>query len=114
MQWHEKGEGGLIVLNVSGEIDLQHSPELRKVLQEKINAQCPALVIDFTDVSYIDSSGLATLVEYRRDSRKYEGAFALANLNSRVRTIFELVRLHEIIPIHATLADAKAALQTQP
>ena len=113
MQWTEKEEGGIIILNLAGEIDLQHSPELRKVLQGKIHAKCPALLVDFQGVNYIDSSGLATLVEYRRDSRKYDGGFALANLNARVRTIFELVRLNEIISLHGTVDEAKASLQSK-
>lgn len=113
MQWDESREGEIAVMRLSGEIDLQHAPALRKVLQEKIKAACPFLVIDFSGVEYIDSSGLATLVEYRRDSIKFKGALALATLNDRVRTIFELVRLNEIIPIYPTLADAKAALQSK-
>jgi anti-sigma B factor antagonist len=111
MQWTEKEENGITILNLTGEIDLQHSPELRKVLQEKIKKSCRALVLDFGGVEYIDSSGLATLVEYRRDSRKYNGEIALINLSTRVRTIFDLVRLNEIISIYPTLAEATAALQ---
>lgn len=114
MQCTEKQGNGAIILNLAGEIDLQHSPELRKILQEKIKAKCAALVIDFSGVEYIDSSGLATLVEYRRDSQKFAGQFSLANLTTRVRTIFELVRLNEIIPIHATLDDALAAVKPKP
>ena len=113
MQWTESQENEFTVLSLTGEVDLQHSPALRKVLQEKIKVHCPALIIDFSGVEYIDSSGLATLVEYRRDSRAYKGEFALANLSTRVRTIFELVRLNEIIQIHAALADAKASLQSK-
>jgi len=113
MECTETAQDGLVILNLKGEIDLQYSPALRKILQEKIKAKCPALVIDFSGVEYIDSSGLATLVEYRRDSRKYEGAVALANLNNRVRTIFELVRLNEIIPIYPTLEEAKAGVKTK-
>jgi anti-sigma B factor antagonist len=111
MQCTEKLEDSATILNLAGEVDLQHSPELRKILQEKVKAKCAALVIDFSGVEYIDSSGLATLVEYRRDSQKYGGQFCLASLSTRVRTIFELVRLNEIIPIHATLGDALASLK---
>ena len=103
-----------MVLNLTGEIDLQHSPELRKILQGKLKAKCMGLIIDFSGVEYIDSSGLATLVEYRRDSQKYNGQFSLASLSTRVRTIFELVRLNEIIPIHPTLGEALAAFKPKP
>ncbi len=114
MQHTEREESGAIILDLAGEVDLQHSPELRKILQEKIKAKCMALIIDFRAVEYIDSSGLATLVEYRRDSQKYDGKFCLAGLSTRVRTIFELVRLNEIITIQATLEDALAAVKPKP
>ena len=114
MHCTEKAEDSAIILNLAGEIDLAHSPELRKILQEKIKAKCAALIVDFSGVEYIDSSGLATLVEYRRDSQKYNGKFCLASLSTRVRTIFELVRLNEIIPLHATLDDALAAVKSNP
>jgi anti-sigma B factor antagonist len=114
MQWTENAENGFAVLNLTGEVDLQHSPALRKLLQEKIKARCRALILDFSGVSYIDSSGLATLVEYRRDSRAYDGVFALVQLSTRVRTIFELVRLNEIISIYPTLAEAMNATPAKP
>ena len=114
MQCTEKHESDATILNLTGEVDLAHSPELRKILQEKVKAKCMALIIDFSAVDYIDSSGLATLVEYRRDSQKYGGQFSLASLSTRVRTIFELVRLNEIIPIHDSLADALAAVKSKP
>lgn len=111
MHWTESVDNGIAVLHIAGEIDLQHSPELRLLLQEKNKHRCAALIIDFSGVEYIDSSGLATLVEYRRDSRKHDGRMALASMSTRVRTIFELVRLNEIIPIHDTVEDAKAVIR---
>ncbi len=112
MRTSESQHGHVAILSVSGEIDLQYSPELRKILQSKAKARCAALVIDFSDVRYIDSSGLATLVEYCRDARSFAGALALACLQERVRTIFDLVRLNELMSIYATLDEAKAALQS--
>jgi anti-sigma B factor antagonist len=114
MQCTESQDNEATILNLTGEVDLQHSPDLRKILQEKVKAKCPALIIDFSGVEYIDSSGLATLVEYRRESRTFGGGFALYNLSTRVRTIFELVRLNEIIPFFPTLAEAKAGLKSKP
>jgi anti-sigma B factor antagonist len=61
------------ILHLKGDIDLHHSPALRSVLQERIKEKCPALVVNFREVSYIDSSGLATLVEYYQGCRTYSG-----------------------------------------
>jgi anti-sigma B factor antagonist len=111
MQWSEANEEGCTILSLKGEIDLQYSPMLRRVLKEKIDARCPALVVDFSGVEYIDSSGLATLVEYCRDVRGFSGAFALAGMTARIQTIFELVRLNELLAIYPTVSEARAALQ---
>jgi len=110
MEWKELQEGDITVIAVTGDIDLNHSPKLRNVLQKLVEKKCPALLIDFTAVHYIDSSGLATLVEYFQGSRGFSGKIALAQLNDRVKSVFELVRLSEIFAIYPTLEDAKKAL----
>ena len=111
MQWRERTTDGVVILELSGEIDLQHSPEIRRVLQARAAQRTPALLLDFTLVTYIDSSGLATLIEYFQNSRPYTGKIVVAGLNRRVRNIFELVRLHEVFPIYPTVSEAQQALQ---
>ncbi|MEP6662366.1 MAG: STAS domain-containing protein [Verrucomicrobiota bacterium] len=111
MNWLESSEDGMHLIALHGDIDLQHSPSLRKLLQAKAAAQIPVLVLDFTGVKYIDSSGLATLVEYYQKSRSYSGKIALAGLSNRVRSVFDLVRLSEIFSIYPTVAEAKEGLK---
>lgn len=114
MQVRELEEDGLAIIALEGEIDLACSPELRAVLHAHAKAKRPALLLDFAGVDYVDSSGLATLVEYVRLVQGFGGRLALAEVTERVRTIFDLVRLSEIFPIYATLAEAKAALAGPP
>lgn len=108
MESTESMRGEVAVIALRGEIDLAVSPQLRELLQAKAEARCPALVLDLSGVEYIDSSGLATLVEYCRHARDFGGAFGLAALQPRVRTILEIVRLHEFLPLHA---DVEAAVR---
>lgn len=114
MHTREFSEDGLHVLALEGEIDLARSPELREVLHAQAKARRPVLVLDFKEVSYVDSSGLATLIEYVRKAQDFGGKFALVQVSTRVQTIFDLVRLSEFLSIHPTLADAKAALSAPP
>jgi anti-sigma B factor antagonist len=109
MESTESVHGGVAVIALRGEIDLAVSPRLRELLQERVEARCPALVLDMAGVEYIDSSGLATLVEYCRSAREFGGSFGLAGLRPRVRTILEIVRLHEFLPLHADVAEAVRA-----
>jgi anti-sigma B factor antagonist len=114
MQFHEVREERCVILQLAGEIDLQHSPRMRELLQSKVAERTPVLILDFREVAYIDSSGLATLVEYYQKSRSYCGQLALVGLSQRVRSIFDLVRLHEVFSIYADTAEAKAAAGLHP
>ncbi len=96
---------GAHILQIEGEIDLHASPALRAELHSCAEAKTPTLLVDFTKVGYIDSSGLATLIEYVRDSKSFAGKFALFGLQPKVKMVFELVRLNELF----TIADSKEA-----
>ena len=114
MQTREQQDNGLVVLVLEGEIDLACSPELRELLHAYAKKKTPALVLDFTGVKYVDSSGLATLVEYVRLAQPFGGKFGLVGVSDRVRTIFDLVRLTEFLPIYPSPAEARAALVASP
>ena len=112
MQASSHVEDGLHIVRLSGEIDLHQSPVLRSLLAEHVEAERPALLLDFSQVEYIDSSGLATLVEYVQKSSAHGGRLALGGVSERVKTVFDLVRLGEVFPVHVSLDDAKAALSS--
>jgi anti-sigma B factor antagonist len=110
MQARETEDDGMHVVELEGEIDLARSPELRRVLEGHAKAQRPALALDFTGVSFIDSSGLATIVEYCKKAHDFGGKFAIFGLSDRVRTVFEIVRLNELFGVHDTREQARAAM----
>lgn len=110
MQGTQRHEDGVHTLGLAGEIDLDNSNELRALLAARAEAQEPRLLLDFSEVTYIDSSGLATLVEYVQKALKFGGRLALGGVSERLRTVFDLARLGEIFAIHESLADARAAL----
>jgi anti-anti-sigma factor len=68
MQIEKSNNNGVTTLTVSGEVDLHASPKLREELQACVSEKTPVLLVDFTGVDYIDSSGLATFIEYLRDA----------------------------------------------
>lgn len=112
MEISEKTEKGVLVLAVKGEIDLHVSPSLRTVLKSKVQAKTPSLLLNLGEVSYIDSSGLATLIEYYQGARTFQGKFGLCSLNLSVRSSIELVRLTEVFSIFPNESEALKALAT--
>jgi anti-anti-sigma regulatory factor len=79
-------------------------------LQMKAARRCPALILDLSGVSYIDSTGLALIIEYLRDAEAFGGYFVLAGLTDPVRHIFDIVQLNKAVPIFRDLDEAKAKL----
>jgi anti-sigma B factor antagonist len=103
-------EDKLVLLKISGEVDLHASPRLREELRKIAARGAPPLLLDFREVEYIDSSGLATLIEYLRGGQGTPRKLAICGLQSQVRMVFELVRLHELFPLLPTLEEGRAFL----
>ena len=76
------------------------------------SAKTPSLLLDFTGVNYIDSSGLATLIEYFQAVQGFKGRLVLACLSPRVKNVFEIVRLEQIFSIHPDVPSALSALKS--
>ena len=112
MQITERTEGDIPVISITGDIDLATSPKLREFLKPKSSKKTPLLLLDFGGVNYIDSSGLATLIEYFQAVQSFRGRLALASLSPRVKNVFEIVRLEQIFSLHPDVASALAALKS--
>lgn len=98
-----------IVLAPSGEIDLARSPAMRAQVAEAMKRSPKRLVIDLAGVPYMDSSGVATLVEALQSTRKIGAKLLLCGLTPRVRSILEISRLDTVFSIVADRAAAAAA-----
>ncbi|MGI9089430.1 MAG: STAS domain-containing protein [Chthoniobacterales bacterium] len=97
------------VLPLKGEIDLHVSPRVAASLQTMMAAKPQQLVVDLSEVNYIDSSGLAVLIEGMQNVAAYGGKFALAGLQETVLPIFEIARLDQVFRIFPTTDAALAA-----
>jgi anti-sigma B factor antagonist len=94
------------VFPLEGEIDLHVSPAISASLQTMVKKKPKTLVVDLSRVSYIDSSGIAALIEAMQNVQEYGGKFALAGLQETVRPIFEIARLDQVFQIYPTLNAA--------
>ncbi len=105
MEHSIREEGGVLIASFSGEVDLEHSPTARQVLLDCVG-QGKRVLVDLSGVDYIDSSGVASLVEAFQLARKSGQEFALVAVNDAPRRVLELARLDKVFTIHETLADA--------
>jgi anti-sigma B factor antagonist len=97
---------GKKVIALSGDIDMYSSPDLRKELMALIKKKAGSLLIDFTSVSYIDSSGIATFVEGLKYMKSYGGRLRLFCLPDRIVEIFRFSKLDRVFEIYGSIDDA--------
>src|SRR5246127_5104888 len=95
------------VLPLKGEIDLHVSPVVTASLNAMIEKKPERVVIDLSDVSYIDSAGLASLIQAMQKVEGYGGKFMLSGLQETVRSIFEISRLDQVFQIFPDVHAAR-------
>ncbi len=99
--------GDKVIVEPSGEVDLDNAPELRQVLLDYAD-QGQDICVDMSSVSYIDSSGIASLIEALQRAKSKGGEFVIASVTGDVLRVFELARLDQVFTIHANIASAIA------
>jgi len=93
------------VITVSGEVDLATSPNLDSEIIAAIESGTNSVVIDLTDVSFMDSSGLGVIVRGLKRCREADKELDLVITNERVLKVFGITGLDQVIPIHDSLED---------
>jgi anti-sigma B factor antagonist len=89
------------IFDIVGDIDLANSPQIRKaVLHEIREERTPKVVMNLTKVRYIDSSGVASLVEGLKASRDAGSRFILFGLSPAAREVLQLSRLLKIFEVY--------------
>jgi anti-sigma B factor antagonist len=98
--------GGHHVIAARGEIDLYTAPDLKQALTQAIEAGERRIVIDLTDVSFLDSTALGVLIGAVKRLRSRSGALAIVNIDSSIAKTFEITGLDQIFTILPTREDA--------
>jgi len=100
----------LTVLSLHEErLDAHNSQEFKDYLLRLLEGGAKALVLDLSDVRFVDSSGLGALLAGHKNAGLREGRFALSGVQERVQSMFELTRLHRVFEIHSSVEDALAS-----
>ena len=107
MAYQVRSQGDATILALSGDVDLDSSPKVRNVLLDSVREK-RCVLVEMSDVSYIDSSGIASLVEAYQSARRDRTPFALVAVSEAAMRVLELARLDQVFSIHASVSDAMA------
>jgi len=94
------------VLHLTGEVDLSNSSKVRRCLLD-ILEKGHSVIVDFSALTYIDSSGMATLVEGLNTANKKNLALTIISANGAPLQVLELTRLNQVFKLVDSLSDIK-------
>jgi len=102
----ETTEGIAVLYIREDRLDANNSEELKAELRRFFEGGTKDLILDLKEVLFIDSSGLGVLVSGYKNASILHGSLKLSNLQSQVKSMFELTRLHRVFDIFTTVDDA--------
>ena len=94
-----------VVVHLYGDVDLENSPKAREILLDSVGRKRDVFV-DLSNVNYIDSSGVASLIEAFQEAKRNEIEFALVSVGSSAMRVLELARLDQFFTIHDALPES--------
>ncbi len=92
----------VVILDISGEIDLYNAPEIKDIINSLIEEKKFNVIINLEKVTYIDSSGIGALISSLSNLKKYQGGLKIINVFASVRKVFELTKLTSFFEIYDT------------
>ncbi|TWD79757.1 anti-sigma B factor antagonist [Kribbella amoyensis] len=107
---HIDRPGPYALVRLAGDVDIESSGELTETLKAVLATLGTApLVIDLAEVEFMDSSGLGVLVGAHKEAEAQGGSLELVNPHPRVTKILRITKLHKVLTVRESLADATAA-----
>jgi len=106
MQIKLKDSDGVAICCISGEVTIDTAPELKKTFKKIIDNKTRKVLLDFRGVDYIDSSGLASLIDFSRNLKVIQGMVFMSELSPKVSSIFSITKLDKVFRIFDTEEEA--------
>jgi len=110
MELSAKKEQKGVVIHVTGRMDAVSSPDFEKAMDAWIEKGETTLVVDCSNLEYISSSGLRSILTVAKKLKTRKGRILLTSLTSVVKEVFEISGFSAIIPIYDSLEGAMADL----
>ena len=101
-----QGDNGVTVVAPTGRLDVAGAPALKEAISEALKNGPPRVVLDLEGVSFVDSTGLGSVIAALKQIRSSQGDLRLAAPNQQVRVVLELTTLDRVFPYFATVEEA--------
>ncbi|HYE80101.1 MAG TPA: STAS domain-containing protein [bacterium] len=99
MEIATREQNNVLIFDIKGELDAKAAPELKERLTDKINQGHTRVLVNLSDISYLDSAGLGVLVSGLKIATRQNGDLRMWGLQEEVKNIFQLTRLNKVFQI---------------
>lgn len=106
MQLDKTMTGQVVVLHCDGRLNMASARALRALVDETVQGGSPRIVVDLSQASFVDSSGLGALVGGLKSARQAGGDLRIAGAPEQVLTVLQLTNLDRVLTPHRTVEDA--------
>ncbi|MCL2761085.1 MAG: STAS domain-containing protein [Desulfuromonadales bacterium] len=108
----KENRGNVVIIKIQEErVDAHNSDGLKLEIQKAFENGDKNLLVNLESVHFIDSSGLGALVSGFKNATSHNGVLKLSSMQSQVKSMFELTRLHRVFEIFDSEADAIASFK---
>lgn len=104
----ETAEGGVVTIRLSGEINASAETELNQAYSQALQDRPATVMLDFSNVAYINSTGIALIVSLLAQARKTHTEMVVYGLSAHYEEIFRITRLSDFMRIYS---DENSALE---
>ncbi len=102
-------DGPVTIVTLEGEVDLNRAPQMKQTLEAACSRRPNRLVLDLSEVGYMDSSGVGTLVWVYREVQRYGGRFILVGAQDKVKAVLQITQLEKFFTMLDSVDEALKA-----
>ncbi len=106
MELTQRKTGSVTVLSIKGKINIETSPDLKREVLRIADTGVQKIYLDFSNVDFVNSSGLGSLINLLKELRKKDVAMVIINPSNFIRSLFTLTHLDEIFETYDSIEDA--------
>ena len=99
-------DGEILTLKLKGRLDTNASMEFEQQVEESINQNTKNMIIDFSDLEYICSSGLRVIIQAAKKLKSFQGELVLCSMEEYIREVFEISGFDTFLKIFASKDEA--------
>jgi anti-sigma B factor antagonist len=102
----QREKNGILICAIQGEINIDTAGQLQKTIQDIAEHKSRKILLNFSEVEYIDSLGMSSLIALKKNIEAMQGVMFFSNVSPKILSIFGITKLEKVFKIFETEREA--------